>query len=261
MYNREKLIEAIVGNESSFLTALAKLRKCQWHVEEYYSWVLNGDNKRPSAIFDINFQPNVVGQSVNRMVERIREGQLPNMVRTNPLTKPLNYHKYFIESGLELASETVGMAIELDTLDSLDNSVESLDIIELTRAEHVLPWCEVICKELFRTEDAVDEFVALTKLMLNDSRFKCFVGLCHGRVASASIIYMEDKIAGVYFAATGSEYRRRGYGGKITYEAIKHAKNVGCKIGILHASDMGKHVYERLGFQPYCKLGRYKLKV
>ncbi|MDJ0570457.1 MAG: GNAT family N-acetyltransferase [Pleurocapsa sp. MO_192.B19] len=47
-----------------------------------------------------------------------------------------------------------------------------------------------------------------------------------------------------------SEYRRRGIATKLTNTAINYLKTLNCTKALLHASPLGKQVYENLGFIP-----------
>jgi len=90
---------------------------------------------------------------------------------------------------------------------------------------------------LFITED----FVALPDVAL-------FVGYVDGRPACTSALIATAGVAGVYWVATREEHRSRGYGAAITWEAVRAGRDRGCHLASLQASDMGRPVYERMGF-------------
>jgi GNAT superfamily N-acetyltransferase len=54
---------------------------------------------------------------------------------------------------------------------------------------------------------------------------------------------------GVYNVATVPPARRRGYGEQITRRITDDAVLAGCDVATLQASDMGKPIYERLGYR------------
>ena len=65
--------------------------------------------------------------------------------------------------------------------------------------------------------------------------------------------------AGIYGVSTAPEVRRQGIGGAVTAAALRAARQAGFRIGVLHSTDMGKGVYQSLGFEEHCKIGIYAL--
>ena len=66
-------------------------------------------------------------------------------------------------------------------------------------------------------------------------------------------------VAGLYNVATLPEARGKGIGAYMSFAPLLEAREDGYRIGILQASDMGRSVYERLGFQDRGRLISYSL--
>ncbi|HEX9694997.1 MAG TPA: GNAT family N-acetyltransferase [Actinomycetota bacterium] len=70
-----------------------------------------------------------------------------------------------------------------------------------------------------------------------------------GAPAATSIACVTGGEAGVFGVTTRPEHRRRGLGRAATVEAVRIGAQAGADLAYLHASEMGRPVYERIGFR------------
>jgi ribosomal protein S18 acetylase RimI-like enzyme len=84
-----------------------------------------------------------------------------------------------------------------------------------------------------------------------------FVGAAEGTAVASSGLMLFGGLAGVYNVATVPEARRRGFGAAMTREAIRYGREAGYRVAALGASDMGRGVYERMGFRDVCVVSQY----
>ena len=75
------------------------------------------------------------------------------------------------------------------------------------------------------------------------------VGLVDGSPACTSAYVMSGDQIGVYWVATLEKYRRRGLGAAVTWAAIAAGRGSGGTWASLGASELGRPVYERMGFE------------
>ena len=68
---------------------------------------------------------------------------------------------------------------------------------------------------------------------------------------------VDGATVGLYNIATLEEARGRGVGHAVTATLLNTGVARGCQQAILHASDMGRPVYERLGFAQVCTTPQY----
>ncbi|MGE3073615.1 MAG: GNAT family N-acetyltransferase [Dehalococcoidia bacterium] len=86
-------------------------------------------------------------------------------------------------------------------------------------------------------------------LALLDPEMESFVGYVGEAAVATSSMVFGGQVAGVYNVATHPDYRRRGYGEALTWRAVSRGAELGCDMAALQASDMGRPIYERMGFR------------
>lgn len=77
---------------------------------------------------------------------------------------------------------------------------------------------------------------------------RAFIGLVDGRPVACSANFVTGTTVGVYTVATVEAMRGRGYGTRMTAAAMTDTPSP-ATLAILQASDMGRPVYERMGFR------------
>ena len=82
-----------------------------------------------------------------------------------------------------------------------------------------------------------------------DPRFAYYVGYVDGVAVVAGLGVQTGDTIGVFNIATLDEARRRGYGAAITRRILIDGALLGCTIGTLQSSEMGRPVYEAIGFR------------
>jgi ribosomal protein S18 acetylase RimI-like enzyme len=77
---------------------------------------------------------------------------------------------------------------------------------------------------------------------------KAYVGELDGEAATTALAIRRGSHVGIFNVATSSAHRRRGYGVAVTAIAVRDAFADGARCAWLQSSQMGRGVYERLGF-------------
>lgn len=131
---------------------------------------------------------------------------------------------------------------------------EGLEIVDV-RDQAQLEEFERAVKTGFGTpEDAPS---VLDKRVLDDRRFKFWIGLLDGRVAATSAACVSRSVNGVQMVTTRPDLRGRGLGAAMTWRATLADADVP---GVLLASDLGRPVYERLGYVALLRFTYWKLE-
>ncbi|MFG0274261.1 MAG: GNAT family N-acetyltransferase [Phycisphaerales bacterium] len=88
-----------------------------------------------------------------------------------------------------------------------------------------------------------------------DATVQWFAVMHEGAMVATSMLILLDGLAGIYGVATLPAERKKGLGAFATAQALLRAKDLGYRVGILQASEMGKPVYARLGFREFGGIG------
>ena len=156
-----------------------------------------------------------------------------------------------IETGLAPAGEetsTPGMLafpIDLDTI--TPHPSPQLDIRRVTDAAGIDAHRQIVTGG-FGSDPSVALGTACPDLL---ARSECvvYVGYADGNPVVSGLGWRTGRTIGVYSIATIESARRRGYGGAMTARVVTDGVVAGCEVAALQASEMGRPIYERLGFR------------
>jgi GNAT superfamily N-acetyltransferase len=84
-----------------------------------------------------------------------------------------------------------------------------------------------------------------------------YVGYAHGDPVVSGLGWRTGRTIGVYSIATIESARRRGYGAAMTARVVADGVVAGCDVAALQASEIGRPIYERLGFRTVVRYVAY----
>lgn len=127
------------------------------------------------------------------------------------------------------------------------HATPELDIRRVTDAAGVDAHREVVTAG-FGSDPAVALGTACLDLL---DRPECvvYVGYARGDPVASGLGWRTGRTIGVYSIATVESARRRGYGAAMTTRVTADGVATGCDVAALQASEMGRPIYERLGFR------------
>jgi predicted acetyltransferase len=76
-----------------------------------------------------------------------------------------------------------------------------------------------------------------------------YVGYANGAPVVSGLGWRTGRTIGVYAIATLPKARRRGYAAAMTARVVTDGLANGCDLAALQASELGRPIYERLGFR------------
>jgi len=111
-------------------------------------------------------------------------------------------------------------------------------------------WAGLTC-DAFELGPSVRKAMSECEATIPESEFASqprYVGYLDGKPVAVSSLVMTAGLAGVYAVATLPDARNRGIGTAMTLHVMREGKMRGAKSAVLQATEMGKSVYERIGF-------------
>jgi ribosomal protein S18 acetylase RimI-like enzyme len=162
-----------------------------------------------------------------------------------------------LKHGMYVRGESIGMAIDLHTMSPEVTFAQNFRIILVEDDETLKIWAKTMVNG-FGSPALYPAFVNLEcSLGCRNPSYRHYLGLMDGQPVSTSALLLGEKVAGIYCVSTQPSARKMGIGAAITRHALREAQAMGYHIAVLQSSQMGRKVYQRLGFQEFSVLRGY----
>jgi len=159
-----------------------------------------------------------------------------------------NFESLLMEKGYKEERATPVMTLfHLPEKMTPHNTLEIKPVSGLVELGH----CQEIVEKSYSLPKGSGPYV-LTERILNLPDSDIFIGYAGHQPACMSMLVKTGPVAGIYWVGTIDKFRNQGFGKAITLQSLVAGKKRGCEFACLQASEMGKPVYENLGFDnPY----------
>jgi len=118
-------------------------------------------------------------------------------------------------------------------------------------------WASVASETFGPTPEEISEFFLP---LVQHAGCIPYLAFYDGEPAATALVFCGKKVAGIYAMSTRAQYRRKGLGKAVAQACLINAKNNGCDCAVLYASEVGKLLYEAMGFQTVQILKEYGSK-
>lgn len=158
--------------------------------------------------------------------------------------------------GLRFVEREPGMGLDLRAADD-QAAPPGLEIRAVTDAGLLRAWMQAW--SCGTPEDVVERWYHVYAALPYgpQGRLRLFVGFVGGEPVATVYVHLAENCAAVHYVVTRPEARRRGLGAAMTRRALHEARAAGCRAAVLCASDLGRGIYERLGFREACQVSTY----
>ncbi len=146
-------------------------------------------------------------------------------------------------------------AMVLAPISEVPDAPRGLRIERVTTSDALVPFRETAFEGFGLPVAAAKLF--LTEPMLAMPTVRFYLGRVDGEPAATAALVATGAVAGIYWVATREPFRGRGLGAALTWAAIRGGRELGCTLASLQASDLGRPVYERMGFAHVGTYRRY----
>lgn len=124
-----------------------------------------------------------------------------------------------------------------------------IEIKQISSTEEIFSlWIPLVCKAYNKVD--IQEFSKYIRYLLStpeSKNMRFYIGYYQGQPCATNLLILKNNITGVHWVGTLPEYRNKGLGYAISCYPLHEVKSTISK-AILYASEMGKPVYEKIGF-------------
>jgi len=261
----EALVEAIEGNLFALFKSFGALPGAEVYDEDdALRFLTEIGSPMFNGVARAHFSPS--GDLIGKIEEQLapfRERNLPAFWWTGLTTQPGDLDELLLEAGMEENFvDAPGMAADLSSLNEDAATLPGLHIERVSDTQTLHEWARAFNLSYGTPSFAGEAWVeATSSLGFGESLpWSLYLGRVQGEAVAVAILFLGAGVAGLYGIGTVPQARGQGIGTAITVAPLLAARDLGYRVGILHASDMGVDMYRSLGFKEYCKINRYVLR-
>lgn len=138
---------------------------------------------------------------------------------------------------------------KLNELSSEKNHIKNFEIKLLDNSKEILTWANTFCAgyKAYNGEyikKFIEPFFTTNNLFL-------VLGLYNNIPVSTGMLFINEKIAGIFGVATIENYRSNGFAKAIINKLLHIAKANKCQLASLNSTPNADLLYRKIGFKPY----------
>lgn len=259
MMNNEFYISAIERNLFKLSLNLGNVQGGCTYDGENIKWAYTG-GLAVNRIFPLKLNEENLREELSDVIARFKAWDVPFNVLLCPSTFPKDIDRHLVDYGLVFSRKWSGMALNLNGFCPEVKKIPDIEIVKAEDVETLKTWAKTAgeCFGAFG-KMLIDMQSLFVKLDSKDNKnIFNYLALKNGVPIATCCLFKEGDTGGLYWVGTLPEARGEGIATAIVVYALKEAISMGCSVSILQASDMGKGVYEKIGFKEYCNIDIYR---
>jgi GNAT superfamily N-acetyltransferase len=248
---------AIEENGAEFLMVLGRAAGSEERDDGRVRWVIgNSPIDYHNCVVHADLTEEEADGEIAASLGRMRAHGVPASWHVGPSMRPPDLGERLVAHGFEYGGDDIGMAMDLFALPAAVPTPADF-VVERVRDEVGLTaWVGTLGSGFGEgpvEAEWVGEMYRRSGLG-EEGPWRHYLGLLDGEPVATATSFFGAGVAGIYFVFTVERARRMGIGAGITVAALREAKDLGFSLGVLGSSEMGYPVYQRLGFQEYCRI-------
>jgi ribosomal protein S18 acetylase RimI-like enzyme len=228
--------------------------------EDGLRWYHSGaDEPYANAVLVTHLADAHAHASIDRLLAELRGRGAPFIWWVMPSSRPVDLADRLSSRGLQAGGTWPGFALDIDAL-APPRTVPGLEIRRVSDDATFARYVEVMAPILSPSEAFTAVFAEASRRIgfAPDADEQHFLGYLEGAPVATASLVLAGGAAGIYNVTTVEAARRRGIGAAVTAAAVRAGAERGMRIATLQASDMGRPVYESLGFRHVCDFVPYR---
>jgi GNAT superfamily N-acetyltransferase len=186
----------------------------------------------------------VDASAVERIIAPYRRHGLPFQWWLTLGTEPEGLRWQLRQLGMQSWGGATSMTLPLGSWQARYTPAEAgLQLGAISTHSEALDVLRVICDVFFMSPQP------MTRWTFENPAFHLYAARLGGRTIAALATLWHECVVGVYHVATLPGWRRRGIAGNLLVHALREARDAGCTLATLTATDEARHLYEQLGFR------------
>lgn len=234
--------EQITENLFSFYKQVVRLGKLDSGTIARIPWVRNPSGAWPGYLIGSEITDT---DQLTAIAAAISAGSVPPLWILESAPER-NTEKLLSVHGLRMVNYWTGMYLDVADLQDREQSARHCVIRKITGESDIDLWVGLVNRVIMNSSRL--DSTLFMKLPANE-KFHLYGLWKEDELLSTTLIFVHDRIAGLYFVATDEAHQGKGYGTAIADYAMNDIKAAGVESFVLHATRPGLKLYQKRGFR------------
>ncbi|MFW9879173.1 MAG: GNAT family N-acetyltransferase [Candidatus Thorarchaeota archaeon] len=212
-----------------------------------------------NMVLDAHFTDENAKERIDEIIKFFKEKNLPFSWWIGDGDSPSNLQEILISKDFISKEKDYGMYLELKNY--FPKNPCKLQIKQVSDIWELKAFDDVHVKSHGNPDAFKIIFKNIPKNAYNGKTpFRMYIGIYNDKVVNTGVLVFNSDVAGIYYIVTDPEERRKGYATDMMNYLLNEAKKENYEIAVLQASEVGKKVYEKIGFKECCVFQEFVLK-